>query len=113
VLVLADGDSELFLEVLVEISEIFCKLLSCNGRNIVDSDFERRVVSFVSKKRRNTCSGMGSVVIREFSEREKRNPIILRVVAVHPQVQLQDGVDSFRLSVRFRMVGGREIGSDI
>ena len=55
---------------------------------------------------------MRCVVVRKLGQGEEIDPVILLVVDIHPQVLLQDLVDSFGLAVGLRVIGGRKVGLD-
>ena len=67
------------------------------------------MITFVSKERRNTSSSSGSVVIRKFRNRKKTGPIVLLIVAIGTEILLESLVNTFSLSVAFRVVAGSEV----
>jgi hypothetical protein len=67
------------------------------------------MVTLVSKERRNTSSGVRSIVIGELCDRKKASPVVLLIVAVDADILLESLIDSFRLSIAFRVVSGSEM----
>jgi hypothetical protein len=61
----------------------------------------------------NTRSVIQGVVVSEFSEGKERTPVVLHVVAVHPNVLFQSLVDTLGLSVGGRVVAGGEVETHI
>jgi hypothetical protein len=49
------------------------------------------------------------VIVREFCEREILRPIVLLMVDKEPEIGLYPLIISFRLSIRSRMVSGRDV----
>lgn len=52
---------------------------------------------------------MGGVVVGELGERQELGPVILIVTDVQTEVGFDDLIDSFRLSIRFGMIGRGEV----
>ena len=67
------------------------------------------MIALVGEERRNACSGIGSIVIGELREGEKRSPVVLLVVAVGANVLLEGLIDAFRLSITLWMISGGEV----
>jgi hypothetical protein len=64
-----------------------------------------RVVSFVGKQRRSAGGCTQSVVVSKFSEGKERRPVVLLVVAEYTEVLFECLIESFSLSISFRMIG--------
>ena len=71
------------------------------------------VVSFVGKEGRGTSRCTRSIVVSEFSERKERQPVVLLVVAKYSEVLLKSLVESFSLSISFRVVARGEVNLHI
>ena len=56
---------------------------------------------------------MRSVVVCEFREREERAPVVLLVVAIHAEVLLKRLVNSFSLTVSFRVITRGEVDAHV
>ena len=67
------------------------------------------MITFVSKERGNTGSSGGGVVIRKLRNRKKTGPIVLLIVAIGTEILLESLVNTFSLSVAFRVVPGGEM----
>ena len=71
------------------------------------------VVPFVGKERRGTSRCTQSIVVSEFSEGKERRPVVLLVVAKYSEVLLKGLVESFSLSVSFRVIAQGEVNLHI
>jgi hypothetical protein len=67
------------------------------------------VVSFVGKERRSAGGCTWSIVVSEFSEGKERRPVDLLVVAEYMEVLFECLIESFSLSVFFRMIAQGEV----
>jgi len=67
-----------------------------------------RVISIVGKEGGYFC-GSGLCVVAEFSNWQQPFPVDLLVVAVCPEILLEGGIGSFRLSVRLWVEGCAEV----
>ena len=67
------------------------------------------MITFVSKERGNTGSSGGSVVIRKLRNRKKTGPIVLLVVAISTKILFESLVNTFSLTIAFRVVPGGEV----
>jgi hypothetical protein len=62
-----------------------------------------RVVSFVGKEGRSDgCTQ--SIVVSEFSEGKEQRPVVLLVVAEYTEVLFKCLIESFSLSISFRII---------
>ena len=86
---------------------------SFNRGDVLLVDGELGMVSFIRKERGELRRGMRSVVVREFRERKEGDPVVLLIVDVDTEVLLENLVDSFSLTVGFRMIRGGEVGFDV
>ena len=77
----------------------------------MDSDV--RVVTFVGKERRGTGRCARSIVVSEFSEGKERRPVVLLVIAEYAEVLFEGLVESFSLSISFRMIARGEVNLHI
>jgi hypothetical protein len=68
-----------------------------------------RVVSFVGKERRSAGGCTQSIVVSEFSEGKERRPVVLLVVAGYTEVLFECLIESFSLSISFRMIARGEV----
>ena len=66
-----------------------------------------------SEERGNLGRGVRGIVVGEFREGEVGCPVVLLVVDVDTHIRLENLVNSFRLSVGFGVIGGREIRFDL
>ena len=71
------------------------------------------VVTFVSEERHNAGRRVRSVIVHEFRERQKRQPVILLVVTVYANVLLKGLVGTLCLSIGFRMITGSEMEAHV
>ena len=67
------------------------------------------VITFVGKKWRNSSRSHGSIVVSELTKREEAGPVVLLVVAEDPKVLLKGLIESFGLSIAFRMITRCEV----
>jgi len=58
------------------------------------------VISVVGKEGGYSCGSGLCVVVAEFGNWQQPFPVVLLVVAVCPEILLEGGIGSFRLSVR-------------
>ena len=72
-----------------------------------------RVVTFVGKEWRNSGSDVRSIVVCEFCQGKQVRPIILLVIAVHLEILFESLVNTFGLTVAFRMMSGGEVKSHV
>jgi len=102
----SDGISEFCME-LVEVSDV----LVCMSRNkiIFWMDGDGRVIAFVGKERRNSGCSIWSIVISKLGQRKEQTPVILLIVGIHTEILLQGLVDSFGLTITFRVISGGEV----
>jgi hypothetical protein len=63
-----------------------------------------QVVSFVGKERECAGGCAWSVVVSEFSEGKEWRPVVLLVVAEYTKVLFKYLIESFSLSISFRMI---------
>jgi hypothetical protein len=63
-----------------------------------------QMVSFVGKERGSASGCTWSVVVSEFSEGKEWRPVVLLVVAEYMEVLFECLVESFSLSIFFRMI---------
>jgi hypothetical protein len=68
-----------------------------------------RVVSFVGKEGRSAGGCTRSIVVSEFSEGKEWRPVVLLVVAEYMEVLFECLIESFSLSVSFRMIARGEV----
>jgi hypothetical protein len=68
-----------------------------------------RVVSFVGKEWRSASGCTRSIVVSEFSKGKERRPVVLLVVAEYTEVLLECLIESFSLSISFRMIARGEV----
>ena len=71
------------------------------------------MVPFVGEEGCNAGGSVRSVVIGKLGERKKLGPVVLLLTAVYSDVLFECLVDSFGLSVRFRMVSGSVVHTDL
>jgi hypothetical protein len=108
------SSSHLVSEFLVERVEVRDKISGPSGGEIpLGMDGVRRVIAFVGEEGSNTRSVVRGVVVSEFSEGKEQTPVVLHVVAVHPNILFQSLVDTLGLSVGGRMVAGGEVETHI
>ena len=69
--------------------------------------------SFVGEEGGDSGGRMFGVVVGKFRHWKVLSPIGLIVVDVESKVRFEDLVDSFRLSVRFWMICGRQVLLDL
>ena len=62
------------------------------------------MISFVGKKRGDSCGGIRGIIISKFGDGEQIRPIVLLVVAVHLEVLFQSLIHSFGLSIAFGVI---------
>ena len=74
--------------------------MSCSGWTVSDV----WVVSFVHEERRDTCGSVQCIVVGEFGEGKQLGPVVLLVVAVDLKVLFKGLVDTFDLSITFRVI---------
>jgi len=68
-----------------------------------------RVISIVGKEGGYFCGSGLCVVVAEFGNWQQPFPVVLLVVAVCPEILLEGGIGSFRLSVRLWVAGCAEV----
>ena len=71
------------------------------------------VVPFVGKERGGTSRCAQSIVVSEFSEEKEQRPVVLLVIAEYAEVLFKGLVESFSLSVSFRMIARGEVNLHI
>jgi hypothetical protein len=67
------------------------------------------VVSLVGKEGRSASGCTQSIVVSEFSKGKERRPVVLLVVAEYTEVLFECLIESFSLSVSFRMIAQGEV----
>jgi len=67
------------------------------------------VISVVGKEGGYSCGSGLCVVVAEFGNWQQPFPVVLLVVAVCPEILLEGGIGSFRLSVRLCMESCAEV----
>jgi hypothetical protein len=72
-------------------------------------DRDGGVVALVGEEGRDVSSGTRSIVVRKLHEGEELRPVVLLVIAIHPDILLQGLVDSLSLTVSFQMITGGEV----
>jgi hypothetical protein len=108
------SSSHLVSEFLVKGVEICDEISGPSGGEItLGVDGDRRVIAFVGEEGGNARSVIRGVVVSEFSEGKEQTPVVLHVVAVHPDVLFQSLVDTLGLSIGGRMVAGGEVETHI
>ena len=82
-----------------------------SGRSqfIFQMDGDSRIITLVGKEWRYSSSGIRSIVVRGFHQREKGAPVILLIVGENMDVLFQGLVDMFCLSVAFWVVTRSEM----
>jgi hypothetical protein len=68
-----------------------------------------RVIPFVGKEGRSATGCTWSIVVSKFSEGKERRPVVLLVVAEYSEVLFECLIESFSLSVSFRMIARGEV----
>jgi hypothetical protein len=68
-----------------------------------------RVVSFVGKERGSASGCTQSIVVSKFSEGKEQRPVVLLVVAEYTEVLFECLIESFSLSISFRMIARGEV----
>ena len=105
---LSDGD--LFLTIGVEFGERAREVVSvgiANGN--IESESGPRVVAVIGEEGRNLCSGVRSIIVGEFCDREKVSPIILLIGAIQAKVAFERLVRLFGLTISLGVVGCRKL----
>lgn len=104
------GLGDVLPQGLMEFIEVSHEISGSSGRDVtIGVNGDGGVVAFVGIEGRDTGGGVRSVVVRELRERKKRTPVILLEVNVSPEVLFQSLIDSFSLSVSFRVITGGEM----
>ena len=67
------------------------------------------MISIVGKEGGYSCGSGLCVVIAEFGNWQQHFPVVLLVVAVCPEILLECGIGSFRLSICLWVEGGAEV----
>jgi len=67
------------------------------------------VISIVGKEGGYFCGSGLCVVVAEFGNWQQPFPVVLLVIAVCPQILLEGGIGSFRLSIRLWVAGCAEV----
>ena len=83
-----------------------------SGNELTDS-ITTAVVAVIGKKGGNLGCRMGSIVVRELSDRKQISPVVLLVIGIHAEVAFQGLIRSFCLTISLRMVGSRELKLDV
>jgi hypothetical protein len=68
-----------------------------------------RVIPFVGKEGRSAGGCTWSIVVSEFSKGKERRPVVLLVVAEYAEVLFECLIESFSLSISFRMIARGEV----
>jgi hypothetical protein len=111
------GAKHLGAEMVVDASEVLrhgpgtviIRVVADGGREI---DLPSGVAA-VHAEEGGGAGGLGGMVVgRELSERQPFDPIVLKVVDMHPKVLLYHRVDPLGLTVSLSMEGGRESSID-
>ena len=109
-LILRLSNCELFAAIVVEFGKLLgeiVRILIPDGH--IQSQCCTGIVAVVGEEWGNLSSRVGSVVIREFGEREEIGPVVLLVVAVQSEVTFERLVHPFGLAVSFGMICGGEV----
>jgi len=67
------------------------------------------VISIVGKELGYFCGSGLCVDVAEFGNWQQPFPVVLLVVAVYPEILLEGGIGSFRLSIRLCVEGCAEV----
>src|SRR6266481_2685973 len=67
------------------------------------------MVPLVGKEWCGAGSGARGVVVCELCEGQEAGPVVLLVVAVHPEVLLEGLISALSLPITFRMIAGCEV----
>jgi hypothetical protein len=68
-----------------------------------------QVISFVGKEGRSAGGCTQSIVVSEFSKRKVQRPVVLLVVAEYVEVLFECLIESFSLSISFRVIAQGEV----
>jgi len=91
----------------VEVSDV---LVGMSRNKIVFwMDGDGRVIAFVGEERRYSGCCVWSIVVSELGQGKEQTPVILLIVGIHMEVLLQCLVDSFGLTITFRVISGGEV----
>jgi hypothetical protein len=71
------------------------------------------VVSFVGKERGSAGGCTWSIVVSEFSEGKEQEPVVLLVVAEYMEVLFEYLIESFSLSIPFRMIAQDKVNLNV
>ena len=94
--------------------EISHEIAGTSGSDIpVGMDEDGGIVSFVGVERRDSSGGVRGIVVRELGKRKKGAPVILLVIAVSVEILFKCLVNSFSLSVSFRMITRGEMNTHV
>lgn len=110
--VLFQRRGELFAKVGVKRAEVGGHRGGLGRRSVLKMYVEGGMVPFIGEEGGCSCGRVRCVVVGELGEGEERDPIVLLVVDIDPEILLEDLIDAFGLTVRLGVVRGREVGLD-
>ena len=108
------GFEDILSEHSVKFIEVCYEILGLSRDDVmIGVNGDGRVIAFVGVEWRDTSGSMWSVVICKFCKRKKHTPIILLKVNVHSEILFESLINSFSLSISFRMITGGEVNTHV
>jgi hypothetical protein len=102
------GDTE--FELLMECVKVNRLLAGAIGAKIAFRVYRKsRVIALISEERRHAGRGTQSIVVSKLRKWKKSGPVVLLVVAVHPEMLFEHLVGAFGLAVALGVVTGSEM----
>ena len=99
--------------MLVDELEALDVIAGVGNRCVGDCNSHARMIALVGEEGRHADGGVVGVVEGELGKGKVVGPVLLIVLAEDAEIELDGLVDAFRLTVRLRVKGGRQVGLDL
>jgi hypothetical protein len=108
------GLSNLFSKFLVKLIQVDSHFSGeCGGKVALRMNGDGRVIPLVGEEGRDASGSARGIVVSKLREWKELRPVVLLIVAVHPEILFQGLVNSLGLSVAFGMVPGGKVEAHI